>query len=104
MKKSQRSPRSARIGLTVGPNRALSGSIGSIGSTMIGLPPMVAASKRGVHGCGGQEKGGRKVVTRTSLRGGMEKTSRDGRVRPKGQRGGQRWYIEKRRVNRMGRL
>jgi hypothetical protein len=71
---------------------------------MIGLPLMVEASKRVVHGCGGQEKGGRKVVMRTSSRGGMEKMSRDGKVRPKGRRGRRRWYIEKRRVNRMERL
>lgn len=71
---------------------------------MIGLPLMVAASKRVVHGCEGQEKGGRKVVMRTSLRGGMEKMSRDGKVRPKGRRGGRRWYIEKRQVSIMGRL
>lgn len=65
----------------VGLNLALSGSIGSIESRMIGLSLMAVASKRAVHGCGGQEKGGRKVVIRTSLHGGMRKMSRDGKVR-----------------------
>lgn len=71
---------------------------------MIGLPRMVAASKRAAHGCEGQERGDRKVVMRTSWREGMRKMSRDGKVRQEVRRGGRRLYIEKRRMSIMERL
>lgn len=88
----------------VGRNLALSESIGWIGWRMIGLPPMVAASKQAARGCEGQERGDRKVVIQTSWRGGMRKMSTDGKVRQEARRGGRRWYIEKRRMSILGRL